>query len=310
MGGAVSMADFFAGRVRFPAGENRLQIVQGVAFPQAVQPGCFVPAGGFEPDRFAAPGHLAAHTGKQLQQPVQIGGLLLQRPVNHHAELLPVGGLGLVPQPLVVAFPTKFRVRYDGQSVFDADGVIQPPHDAGAAPKISELPVTGQVDRRPDDMIVDVGPVDVGADHKGVIPLGKPFGKFHAQAVGFLRGDLAGLEGLTHLIGDYIVRAPHPPGGGDILALCQQKFRVGGPAVTGIAGDEPAAVRLLRIGRIVDDVADGPALCAALADVQRDDTGGGHGGNLLLIFTGIDILSESAYNNKYKAGNGVCLSKR
>ena len=158
--------------------------------------------------------------------------------------------------------------------------------------------------------IVDVGPVDVGADHKGVIPLGKPFGKFHAQAVGFLRGDLAGLEGLTHLIGDYIVRAPHPPGGGDILALCQQKFRDGGPAVTGIAGDEPAAVRLLRIGRIVDDVADGPALCAALADVQRDDTGGGHGGNLLLIFTGIDILSESAYNNKYKAGNGVCLSKR
>ena len=35
----------------------------------------------------------------------------------------------------------------------------------------------------------------------------------------------------------YIVRPAHPPGGGDILPLRQQKLRIGGPAVTAIAGN-------------------------------------------------------------------------
>ena len=37
----------------------------------------------------------SAHLGKQLQQRVKVSGLLLQRPVNHHSLLLPVGGFGL-----------------------------------------------------------------------------------------------------------------------------------------------------------------------------------------------------------------------
>ena len=32
------------------------------------------------------------------------------------------------------------------------------------------------------------------ADHKGVIALGEPLGKFHAQAVGFFRRDFTGFE--------------------------------------------------------------------------------------------------------------------
>ena len=64
-----------------------------------------------------------------------------------------------------------------------------------------------------------MGLVDMSADDKGVFALGKPFGKFYAQLVGLLRGDLPRAEGLSYMVGDHIVRAPDPPGGSDILAL-------------------------------------------------------------------------------------------
>jgi len=67
-------------------------------------------------------------------------------------------------------------------------------NSSGASPKVTELPVAIRIDRRPDDVIMDVRFVYVGADHKGVIALGKPLGKFHAQAVCFLRCNLTGFE--------------------------------------------------------------------------------------------------------------------
>ena len=83
-----------------------------------------------------------------------------------------------------------------GIAVLNADGIIQPPDCAGAAPEVSEFPVTVQIDRVPDDVIMDMGLVDMGADHKGVISLGEPLCKLHAQPVGFFRGNLAGDKGL------------------------------------------------------------------------------------------------------------------
>ena len=63
--------------------------------------------------------------------------------------------------------------------------------------------------------------------------------------------------------------------------LVQQELRISHAAVTLVAGDEPAVVGLFWIFYIVDDVADGLADRAALAGVQRHDTGGGHVGALL-----------------------------
>ena len=48
----------------------------------------------------------------------------------------------------------------------------------------------------------------MGADNKGVIPLGEPFCQFAAQAICFLRGDLTGAEGLAQMVGNYIVSSP------------------------------------------------------------------------------------------------------
>lgn len=46
------------------------------------------------------------------------------------------------------------------------------------------------------------------------------------------------------MVGDHIVRATDPSGGGNILALGQHELGVGYTAVTLIAGDEPAVVCL------------------------------------------------------------------
>ena len=69
-----------------------------------------------------------------------------------------------------------------------------------------------------DDVIMNMRFVDVGADHKGMIALGEPPGKFYAQPVGFLRCDLARFEGLPDLIRDHIAGLL-PAGELPVLAL-------------------------------------------------------------------------------------------
>ena len=126
----------------------------------------------------------------------------------------------------------------NGQSVLNADGVAQSTDGFCAAPKVAELPVTVQVDRTPNDMIMDMGLVNVGTDDKGVFSLGEPLGKFYTEPVGFLWIDLPRAKGLADMVGDHIVRASDSSGGGDILALCQHKLGVGYTAITLIAGDK------------------------------------------------------------------------
>ena len=178
-----------------------------------------------------------------------------------------MGGLRLIAQPLVVTFAVGLWVLDNGQSVLNADGVAQSTNGFCAAPKVAELPVTVQVDRTPNDMIMDMGLVNVGTNDKGVFALGEPLGKFYTEPVGFLRGNLPRAERLANMVGDYIVHAPDPSGGGNILALCQHKLGVGYTAITLITGDKSAVVGLLRIGHIVDNLANGTALGPALANV-------------------------------------------
>lgn len=166
--------------------------------------------------------------------------------------------------------------RFLEQNHINVYGVAQTPDSFRAAPKVAKLSVTVQVDRTPNDMIMDMGLVNVGADDKGVFFLGKSLGKFYAQPVGFLRGDLSRAEGLANMVGDHIVRSTDPSSSGDILALGQHELGVGHTAVALIAGDKPAVVCLLRICHIVDNIADSTAFGPALADVQRHDSCGCH----------------------------------
>ena len=115
---------------------------------------------------------------------------------------------------------------------------------------------------------MNVGFVYMSADHKSMILFCESPGKFHSQPVGFFRGNLTGAEGLTHMIGNHIICATHSSGSGNVLPLCQKELRIRSPAVTRIAGNEPAVICFLWIGHIVDDVTDRPTLCAAFADMK------------------------------------------
>ena len=194
----------------------------------------------------------------------------------------------------------RFWVLYNGIAVLNADGIVEPPDCAGAAPKVSEFPVTVHIDRVPDDVIMDMGFVDMGADHKGMIALGEPFGKLHAQPVGFFRGNLAGDKGLPDMVGKYIVRAPYPASGGNVLPFRQQKLGVSYPAVTRKAGDEPAVVCLLWVGYIVDDVTDCLTFGAAFANVQRHDACSCHDGILLSELVSFIAINPFGGYNKIK----------
>ena len=85
-------------------GEDGQQVLQGVAFAQAVQAGHFAPAGELQPVGFPALGHFTAGFSEQLQQLVQISRLVCQGVINGSTKQFPMGGLRLISQPLVVTF--------------------------------------------------------------------------------------------------------------------------------------------------------------------------------------------------------------
>ena len=155
-------------------------------------------------------------------------------------------------EPLAAAL----RSLDDGQPVLDAERVAQRPHRPRAAPKVVEL--APAVERRgvPQDVVVDVATVSVGADDVGVLALEEALGKLHADAVRLLRRDLAWLEGLAHLVGNDVARLL-PARELPVLALGQQKLRVRRVWVTGERGDKFSVFSFIWIH------------CIARAELQR-----------------------------------------
>ena len=66
---------------------------------------------------------------------------------------------------------------------------------------------------------MDVVAVNVSADDERMVALGESAGQLTAQAVGFLRRDLTGDEGLADGIGDHIIRPAPSAGLGEVLPL-------------------------------------------------------------------------------------------
>ena len=74
---------------------------------------------------------------------------------------------------------------------------------------------------------------------------------------------------------------PHAVSSFAILDVYKRQLCIRSPAVTRIAGNEPAVICFLWIGHIVDDVTDRPTFYAALADMKRHDAGCCHRSDLL-----------------------------
>ena len=112
-------------------------------------------------------------------------------------------------------------------------------------------------------MVVDMRPVGVGGNDKGVFTLQKSLGKLVADAVCFFRRDLPRLERLSHLIGDHITFLT-APSGLLVQPFCQQKFFIHGQRAALIAAYQLALLGLVRVldiaGVIVQTRPDGLAL--------------------------------------------------
>ena len=93
--------------------------------------------------------------------------------------------------------------------------------------------------------------VRVSADDESMIAFQKTLGKLIADTVRFLRCDLSRFEGLTYLIGNHIAILLSS-GQLKILSLGKSEIRVGGILVAGMAGDESAILRLVRILAVID----------------------------------------------------------
>lgn len=163
----------------------------------------------------------------------------------------------------------------NGQTVLRADQIAKMTDSLGAAPKVAKFPVAGERGGVPDDVIVNVLFVDVRADDIGMITLEKTLCKFAAEAIGFLRRDLAGLERLPHMIRNHVVFL-FSAGAGLIAPLGKAKLRVCDFGVTLKAGNEPALIGLFCIFDIFQNVADRRADAPPLSDVQRHDAGRCH----------------------------------
>lgn len=72
-------------------------------------------------------------------------------------------------------------------------------------------------------MIVNVMTVDVRTDYKSVSAFQKSLGKFISDSVRFFRCDFPGLERLSELVCDYVIRLL-PSGSLKIDLLTEHKF--------------------------------------------------------------------------------------
>ena len=161
----------------------------------------------------------------------------------------------------------QLGIGNDEQIIFKANAVREPPYRTARADEVPELPGAVQRGRIVINVIVDVRLVYVGGNEKGILPLCPAHRRFIADAVGLLRRDLPGLEGLANLIAQHICVPPLlPTCGGLVLGLAQKELGIGGHMVATIGRDQLAALGLVRVLSVVKPLFQGLRDGFALAD--------------------------------------------
>ena len=162
----------------------------------------------------------------------------------------------------------QLGVGDDGQIIFKANAVREPPHRTARADEVPELPGAVQRGRIVINVIVDVRLVCVGGNEKGVLALCPAHRRFIADAVCLLRRDLAGLERLADLIAKHIRIPPlFPARDGFVFCLGEQELRIGGHVVALIARDQLSALGLVRVLSVFKTVFQRLGYAFPLADV-------------------------------------------
>ena len=188
---------------------------------------------------------LIAFLFQLLKKDFKVHRLLVQQDaVNYRTQLVTIAFLGWIKGALL---PLPIRLDFnDGQLMFQTNQIAQPLHRQPGQQKIPEFPGTVQCGGVVEDVIMNVFPVGMGRNDKGILALGKPHGKLITDLIGFLGGDLSGLERLTNLIGDHIAFLP-APGHQFILAFGEHKFFIHGQGTAFVTADQFALLCLVRV---------------------------------------------------------------
>ena len=131
--------------------------------------------------------------------------------------------------------------------------VAQPLHCQPREEKIPEFPGAIQCSGIVNDMVVDVSPVGMRGNDKGMFAFQKSGGQFVADTISFLCRDFTGPEGLPYLIGNHIAFLAEP-GGLLVQLLCEHKLLIHSKRAALIAADKFAPFSLVGILRIISAV--------------------------------------------------------
>lgn len=186
---------------------------------------------------------LLLHEGEEA---FKVMGLFRQRLVHVQTKPVTIGQFLHIALPPVIAHPVGFRILYNGHLMLHADQVTQAADSEGAVPEVSEFPCAIQAGGVPVNVIMDVVLIRVGTYNEGMVAFEEPLGKFIANTVGFLRRNLTGAEGLTHLIGNHIAFLV-TPGQIEILPFGEGKFSIRRIRGAGVRSDEFTVLRFRRV---------------------------------------------------------------
>ena len=188
------------------------------------------------------------------------------RPLLNHGEPLPeMPKLTKRPFPVflplpivpILALAPGLRVLHDGQPVFKAQLVREPPKGEAGTPKISEFPGAVKGGGVIINVTMDVLAVCVRGNDKSVPPLCPAHSQLIADTVRLLRGDLARIEGLPYLIAQHIIFfLLFPARHSGIAGLCQKELVRHGGRITFISGDILSAFCFLRVLAIIQTIPD------------------------------------------------------
>ena len=135
---------------------------------------------------------LSPHLRQKLIKAPAVG----EHPVDGLPQPLLVAAAVLRRRQLLLLFGAGLWVLDHGEAVRPAQLVVEPPEDQGGVLRVLKFAVTVQVGAVELYMGVDMSPVHMSGDHELMLSSCELHSQLVSQAVGLLRGNLSGLEGM------------------------------------------------------------------------------------------------------------------
>ena len=176
-----------------------------------------------------------------------------------------------IPNRTPLAPVRRLRFFNDAVAVFQTDRIAQSSDCYSGSYEIPELPVTIQVNRTDDNVIVNVGLVGMRSNYEGMLPLREPPGQFLAQTICLLWCDFSRDERLTKMIADHIVPFSPSPGFLIILCFCLCELCLCHERITGVSGHQFSAFCFIRIFHITEDLLKGAMNFSASPSVECNE---------------------------------------